>query len=119
MDGSAADEVLTVTVASRDEAGRRVLAAFRGERQDARISFASVDLLWRVLSPKRLDVIATMTGAGPLSIREVARRSGRDVKAVHGDVRALLDAGILERADAGVVFPYAGIHVDFTVRTAA
>ena len=42
-----------------------------------------------------------MTGAGALTIREVARRVGRDVKAVHGDVHAVLDAGLLERTDDG------------------
>jgi len=36
-----------------------------------------------------------------MTIREVARRVGRDVKAVHGDVHALLNAGVLERTDDG------------------
>ena len=36
-----------------------------------------------------------MTGAGAMSIREAARRVERDVKAVHGDVTALLNAGLL------------------------
>ena len=42
-----------------------------------------------------------------------------DVKAVHGDVQALLTAGILDRADRGVIFPYDAIHVDFTLTKAA
>ena len=55
-----------------------------------------------------------------MTIREAARRVGRDVKAVHGDVRALLDAGILDRtADGRVVFPYDAVHVDFTLTKAA
>jgi hypothetical protein len=37
---------------------------------------------------------------------------------VHGDVQALLDAGLLETGAEGVVFPYAGVHVDFTLRAA-
>jgi len=41
-----------------------------------------------------------MTGAGALTIREVARRVGRDVEAVHGDVHALLDAGLVDRTAA-------------------
>lgn len=40
-------------------------------------------------------------------MREAARRVGRDVKAVHGDVTALLNAGVLRRAEGGgVVFPF-------------
>ena len=61
-----------------------------------------------------------MAGQGALSIREVARRVGRDVKAVHADVHALLDAGVLIRSnEKGVVFPYEAIHVDFTLHAVA
>jgi predicted transcriptional regulator len=49
-----------------------------------------------------------------------SRRVGRDVKAVHGDVQTLLNAGILDRtADGRVVFPYDAVHVDFTLTKAA
>ena len=61
-----------------------------------------------------------MTGQGAMSIREAARRVGRDVKAVHGDVQALLVAGILGKDEAGRVgFPYDAVHVDFTLTKAA
>lgn len=49
---------------------------------------------------------------------EIARRVGRDVKAVHGDVHALLSAGILQKADGRVVFPYEAVHVDVLVKAA-
>ncbi len=76
--------------------------------------------MWRVLAPKRWEILQAMTGAGPMSIREVARRVERDVKAVHGDVHALLDAGILEKTEEGrIVFPYDAVHVDFTITKAA
>jgi predicted transcriptional regulator len=63
--------------------------------KSARISFATPELLWRVLTAKRWELLKVLCGAGPVSIREAARRVGRDVKAVHGDVTALLNAGIL------------------------
>jgi predicted transcriptional regulator len=50
---------------------------------------------------------------------EVARRVGRDVKAAHGDVHALLDAGVAEKTKGGVLFPYDGVHVDFRPGEAA
>lgn len=54
-----------------------------------------------------------------MSIREVARRVERDVKAVHGDVTALLNAGLLRRNENGeVVFPYNSVHVDFLLSAA-
>ena len=111
--------IVTLSIASRDDVNRRALAAFEGQGQGAHISFASVDLLWRILTAKRWDILQVMTGQGALSIREVARRVGRDVKAVHSDVHALLDAGVLDRHDGGVVFPFDAVHVDFTLDASA
>ena len=110
---------VTLSVASRDDIQRRVAAAFRGEDQGAHISFASVDLIWRTLTKKRWEILRAMTGAGEMSIREVARRVDRDVKAVHGDVTALIQAGVLERGESGVVFPYDEVRVDFRLTKAA
>ena len=85
----------------------------------ARISFASPELLWRVLTVKRWELLKALCGAGPVSIREAARRVGRDVKAVHGDVTALLNAGVLERAQRrGVVFPFEAVKVEFLLQAA-
>ena len=84
-----------------------------------RISFESPDLLFKVLSGKRWELLNAMTGAGAMSIREAARRVERDVKAVHGDVTALLNAGLLSKTDDGmIVFPYDAIHVDFMLKAA-
>jgi predicted transcriptional regulator len=58
-----------------------------------------------------------MTGQGPLTIPEVARRVERDVKAVHGDVHALINAGLLDRTETNrVVFPFDAVRVKFTLR---
>jgi len=108
-------KTVTLSVASRETVSRRVIAAFQGEEQGDHISFASVELLWQTLTKKRWDILQAMTGAGVLSIREVARRVGRDVKAVHGDVTALLQAGVIDRTADGFVFPYDAVHVAFTL----
>jgi predicted transcriptional regulator len=43
----------------------------------------------------------------------------RDVKTVHGDVQALLRAGVLDRTEDGrVQFPYDTVHVDFVLKAA-
>ena len=110
---------VTLSFASRDDVTRRALAAFAGERQGAHISFASAELLWQTLTRKRWELLKAMTGHGPMTIREAARRVGRDVKAVHGDVHAMLDTGVLERTDDGrIVFPYDAVHVDFVLEAA-
>jgi predicted transcriptional regulator len=85
----------------------------RSERS-ARIGFATPELLWQVLTAKRWELLKAMCGAGPISIREAARRVERDVKAVHADVTALLKAGLLDRAEGGgVVFPFDAVKVEF------
>lgn len=110
---------VTIGVSSVDETKARMRRAFRGEKHGAYIGFASLELLWKVLTPKRWEIIRAMAGAGPLAIRELARRVDRDVKSVHGDVQSLLKAGVLDRADDGrIVFPYDEVHVDFIVRAA-
>ena len=110
---------VTIGVASLDATKGRMRRAFRGEKQGAFIGFASLELLWKVLTPKRWEIVRAMTGAGPLAIRAVARRVDRDVKSVHGDVQALLKAGVLDRAgDGRIVFPYDEVRVDFVVRAA-
>ena len=111
---------VTLSVASAEDARRRARAAFDGKARGAHISFASAELLWKVLTAKRWKLLKAMTGEGGMSIREAARRVGRDVKAVHGDIRAMLDAGMLDRTDDGrVIFPYDAVHVDFTLTKVA
>ena len=88
-------------------------------QKTARISFATPELLWRVLTAKRWDLLKALCGAGPVSIREAARRVGRDVKAVHSDVTALLLAGVLDRTESGQIeFPYEVVKVEFMLEAA-
>lgn len=110
---------VTLGVSSVEETKRRMAAAFQGEAQGEVISFASAELLWKVLTAKRWEILCAMTGQGELPFREVARRVGRDVKAVHRDVTALINAGVLDRVLGGVVFPYDAVHVDFMLRKVA
>ncbi|MCX7147793.1 MAG: DNA-binding protein [Rhodocyclales bacterium] len=88
-------------------------------QKTARISFATPELLWRVLTEKRWELLKVLCGAGPVSIREAARRAERDVKAVHGDVTALLNAGVLNKTEDGhIVFPYEAVKVEFLLQAA-
>jgi len=113
----------TVTLDVRtpaDSMGDFVQAWKTGKPQKAaRISFATPELLWQVLTAKRWELLKALCGAGPVSIREAARRVGRDVKAVHGDVTALLNAGVLDRTEEGsIVFPFEAVKVEFLLQAA-
>src|SRR6516165_11699434 len=112
-------KTVTLQVSRLEEVKRRAQVAFKGRKQGSRISFATPELLFRLLTAKRWELIRTLAGAGPLTIREVARRVNRDVKAVHGDVHALLNAGVLQKTGDGlIVFPFDAIRVDVMVRAA-
>ena len=111
--------IVTLEVLSREKMKERTLRAFKGERQGTFISFESPDLLFKVLSRKRWELLKVMTGAESLTIRETARLLGRDVKAVHGDVHALLNTGILHKTEEGrIVFPFDAVHVNFMLQAA-
>ena len=89
-----------------------------GKREkSARINFATPELPWKVLTAKRWELLKVLCGAGPISIREAARRVGRDVKAVHSDVSALLNTGVLDRAEDGrMIFPFDAVKVEFLLQ---
>ena len=88
-------------------------------RKSARISFASPELLWKVLTAKRWELLKALCGAGPVTVREAARRVNRDVKGVHTDLTALRKAGVIDRTESGQVeFPYQAVKVEFLLQAA-
>ncbi len=114
-------KTVTLDVRLPEVAMAEALAAAKSGRpqKSARISFASPELLWKVLTAKRWELLKALCGAGPISIREAARRVGRDVKAVHADATALLLAGVIDRTDSGQIeFPYEAVKVEFMLEAA-
>jgi predicted transcriptional regulator len=113
--------IVVLEVRSLNDTLADVAKAMKGQRVDkeARISFETPELLWEVLTSKRWDILKALCGAGPVSIREAARRVARDVKAVHSDVVALLAAGVLHRTDDGKIeFPFDAVKVEFLLQAA-
>jgi predicted transcriptional regulator len=114
-------KTVTLEVRSPGEAMADFTHAWKTRRAEksARIAFASPELLWQVLTVRRWELLKALCGIGPVSIREAARRVGRDVKAVHGDVTALLKVGVLDRAEGGgIVFPFDAVKVEFLLKAA-
>ena len=72
-----------------------------------RIFFASPELRWKVITAKRWELLKALSEGGPVTVREASRRVGRDMKAIHTDLHALLCAGVLSGDASGQVeFPY-------------
>lgn len=113
-------KMLMIDVASVDDAKVRMKAAFRGKAAASpRYSFLTREDLLRTLSANRWSLIEALTGAGPLGVRELARRVSRDVKGVHTDAQALVLCGLIDKtADGKLSFPYDAVRVDFMVKAA-
>ncbi|MEY4642277.1 MAG: hypothetical protein RLZZ227_2271 [Pseudomonadota bacterium] len=114
-------KTVVLDVCPPDEAMSELVRVWKtGKAQkSARISFATPELLWKVLNARRWELLKALCGAGPVSIREAARRVERDVKGVHTDVTALLRAGILLRTDDGAIeFPFEAVKVEFLLQSA-
>ena len=114
-------KTVTLEVRAPGEGMKEFVQTWRSRKaqRSARIGFATPELLWKVLSAKRWELLKVLCGAGPVSIREAARRVQRDVKAVHSDVTALLSAGLLNRTESGnIEFPYEAVKVEFLLQAA-
>ena len=107
-------KTVTLEVRSPEEGMNEFAQTWRSGKaqRSARIGFATPELLWKVLSAKRWELLKVLCGAGPVSIREAARRVERDVK-------ALLSAGLLNRTETGnIEFPYEAVKVEFLLHAA-
>lgn len=82
------------------------------------LNFESPGHFFGQLSEKRWEIVRAAQGKGDLSVRELARAVGRDVKRVHEDVVILADLGLLERTEGGgVVCPYSSLHIDMHLKS--
>lgn len=97
-------------------AGKSVKAnTYQGEF----LNFESPGQFFGRLTEKRWAVVRACHGKGELSVRELARGLGRDVKRVHDDVVMLAELGLVERTERGGVFcPFASMHIDIHLEAA-
>lgn len=115
------ERYLTITLqpdwksALRATAKASTQKAYQGEV----LNFESPAQFFGQLTEKRWDLVRKAQGQGPMSVRELARLADRDVKRVHEDVVILTQLGLLERTeDAGVICPYASLHIDMHLKAA-
>lgn len=112
---------LTIRLQPHWEAGLRSMASrFKAKSyQGEELHFESPAAFFGNLTERRWYLVRAVQGQGILSIREIARRVGRDVKRVHEDVTALIELGLLEREKGGVICPFESIHIDLEMIAAA
>ena len=109
------DRTLTITLQPDWQAALR-LAAQQAQAEHYAgevLNFETPSAFFAHLTERRWALVHALQAAGPMAVRELARRVGRDVKRVHEDVAALADLGLLERtATAGVCCPFAEVDID-------
>jgi predicted transcriptional regulator len=112
---------LTITLESdwkaalRSTAKRAKARTYQGEV----LNFETPAQFFGQLTQKRWDLVRVAQGRGALSVRELARLVGRDVKRVHEDVTVLATLGILERTEeGGVICPFGKMHIDMYLEPA-
>jgi len=115
------ERCLTITMRSDWQDGLRAAAKAAAAKtyQGEVLNFESPGHFFGQLTEKRWDIVRAAQGKDALSVRQLARLVGRDVKRVHEDVVILTDLGLLERTDSGgVLCPYASMHIDMYLKAA-
>ena len=111
---------ITVGGAMEGEASRRFVDAWhraeRGETfQERHLAFESWDVLSRVLTAKRMELLRHVRRHKVTSVRALAKALGRDYSNVHADVQALTSAGLLDPSDGGVRVDYDSIETRIAI----
>lgn len=100
------DLKITVGKTWDEISGEIIDAVHRAERgeavePEASINFATWDALTRTLTAKRLELLRYLHRHPVASVLALAKALNRDYRNVHGDVAALVDAGLITRNDTG------------------
>ncbi|WP_136688640.1 HVO_A0114 family putative DNA-binding protein [Halorhabdus amylolytica] len=116
---------LKVTVGDRDRLDQhtrsRIKAAQEGENLDGAQPVLNLDSyaeLSRLLSPKNLELLETISQHDPASISEAADLVDRDYKQVHRNLSELEDIGVIEFDGDGAgqakkpTLAYDGLEID-------
>jgi predicted transcriptional regulator len=107
-----------------EEAGQSFVAAWKRAEQgisetERHVGFESFAGFARTVTPKRLELAKSLRKAGPLSIRALSILLKRDYKSVHNDVQILLNAGLVDKTDDGLVeVTWDKINADFDLMAA-
>ncbi len=115
------DRYLTITLQPDWKGALRALAPAAKAKtyQGEVLNFESPGQFFGQLSEKRWEIARAAQGKGELSVRELARMVGRDVKRVHEDVCVLAHLGLLDRTESGgVICPFKSMHIDMYMKAA-
>jgi len=111
---------LTITLEPDWKAALRATAKLAKSKtyQGEVLNFETPAQFFGQLTERRWELVRTAQGRGEISVRELARLVGRDVKRVHEDVTVLAALGLFERTEqGGLVCPFTSMHIDMYLET--
>ena len=115
--------LLEIRVAAPGDALDRFEAAWnraaegRGFRPFRILSFESLPLLLKTLSPARWSLLERLAAAGPLSIYQLAKLLQRDYKNVHTDVPQLSRLGLIQRNEKKVAIAWHAVRAELRLQS--
>ncbi|MCM2278159.1 MAG: hypothetical protein NDJ89_08790 [Oligoflexia bacterium] len=94
-----------IVVEPIETTNERSLAALKGKATskpgEETISVSSWEVLGRILSPPRLQILTVIPALKPKSISALAKAMKKDFKNVYSDVKFLADLGIVDLRETG------------------
>ncbi len=112
-------KVLTIDVASREQVNERFEQAASGNPQGDHLTFPSLELLHKLLNPRRIRILQAIQEWGPIGTRELARRLEQDPGNLVRDLKPLREWGIVEDTERGLNIPYDEIRLEVVIGRAA
>jgi predicted transcriptional regulator len=99
---------------------QQIVHAAQGKSIDYHLGFESARALFSDLTPARLDLLDTLRRMGASSVYALAKMADRNYSNVHTDVSRLLELGLIERSEDGMVsVPFDAIEIRFPLAQVA
>lgn len=119
------ERIIHIHIETADQTMHRMLAVARridkGERKSfgEHLSFTTYEQFTAAFTEKRYELLSVLKSEGPSSIRALSKRLARDYKSVHGDVGRLMDIGLIEKREDGLIeAPYDKIISEINLKAA-
>lgn len=98
-------KTVRIIVESQDDTEKRWRSALKGRiksrTNEEVISVSSFEVLGKIFSPPRLEILAAIPVLKPKSIADLSRQLKRDFKNVYLDIKFLADLGLLTLREEG------------------
>ena len=117
---------MQIEVSSLGQSLDRFRAVWRKAEADGKVDpvealgFETIEELSKTLSPGRWALLDHLQHAGPIGLRELARKMDRDAANVQRDVARLKELGLIEdHPEGGIWVPFEEIRIHAVMRRVA